>query len=142
MYGFIQQELNILGIPRHKTYFEAFGVPDDITKVMGWPEEVKSNDKVQIKLIYRKNGREVKEIYEAFCSEPLLNSIEKITQEEILIENGCRSGECALCRTKMISGKVFVPPEVTIRDVDKKYGFIHPCISYPLTNLEIDLTLT
>jgi ferredoxin-NADP reductase len=142
MYGFIQQELNALGIPRHKTYFEAFGVPDDITKVMGWPEEVKSNDKVQIKLIYRKNGREVKETHEAFCSEPLLNSIEKVTQEEILIENGCRSGECALCRTKMISGKVFVPPEVTIRDVDKKYGFIHPCISYPLTNLEIDLTLT
>jgi ferredoxin-NADP reductase/ferredoxin len=142
MYGFIQQELNALGIPRHKTYFEAFGVPDDIIKVMGWPEEVKSNDKVQIKLIYRKNGREVKETHEAFCSEPLLNSIEKVTQEEILIENGCRSGECALCRTKMISGKVFVPPEVTIRDVDKKYGFIHPCISYPLTNLEIDLTLT
>ena len=142
MYGFIQQELNALGIPRHKTYFEAFGVPDDITKVMGWPEEVKSNDKVQIKLIYRKNGREVKEIYEAFCSEPLLNSIEKITQEEILIENGCRSGECALCRTKMISGKVFVPPEVTIRDMDKQFGFIHPCVSYPLTNLEIDLTLT
>ena len=142
MYGFIQQELNALGIPRHKTYFEAFGVPDDITKVMGWPEEVKSSDKVQIKLIYRKNEREVKETYEASCVEPLLNSIEKLTRDELLIENGCRSGECALCRTKMISGKVFVPPEVTIRDVDKKYGFIHPCISYPLTNLEIDLTLT
>ena len=142
MYGFIQQELNILGIPRHKTYFEAFGVPDDITKVIGWPEEVKPSDKVQIKLIYRNNGREVKETYEASCVEPLLNSIEKLTRDELLIENGCRSGECALCRTKMISGKVFVPPEVTIRDVDKKYGFIHPCISYPLTNLEIDLTLT
>jgi ferredoxin-NADP reductase len=142
MYGFIQQELNALGIPRHKTYFEAFGVPDDITKVIGWPEEVKSSDKVQIKLIYRKNGREVKETHKAFCTEPLLNSIEKLTQEEILIENGCRSGECALCRTKMISGKVFVPPEVIIRDMDKKFGFIHPCVSYPLTNLEIDLTLT
>ena len=142
MYGFIQQELNALGIPRHKTYFEAFGVPDDITKVIGWPEEVKSSDKVQIKLTYRKNGREVKETHEAFCTEPLLNSIEKLTQEEILIENGCRSGECALCRTKMISGKVFVPPEVIIRDMDKKFGFIHPCVSYPLTNLEIDLTLT
>ena len=142
MYGFIQQELNILGIPRHKTYFEAFGVPDDITKVIGWPEEVKPSDKVQIKLIYRNNGREVKETYEASCVEPLLNSIEKLTRDELLIENGCRSGECALCRTKMISGKVFVPPEVTIRDVDKKHGFIHPCISYPLTNLEIDLTLT
>jgi ferredoxin-NADP reductase/ferredoxin len=142
MYGFIQQELKVLGIPRHKIYFEAFGVPDDITKVIGWPEEVKSTDKVQIKLKYRKNRAEIEEVFEAFCVEPLLNSIEKLSKETIFIENGCRSGECALCRTKMISGKVFVPPEVTIRDMDKQFGFIHPCVSYPLTNLEIDLTLT
>ena len=142
MYGFIQQELKALGISRHKIYFEAFGVPDDITKVIGWPEEVKSTDKVQVKLKHLKNGREVEEEFEAFCGEPLLNSLERLAQKRLVIENGCRSGECALCRSKMISGKVFIPPEVIIRDMDKKFGFIHPCVSYPLTDLEIDLTLT
>ena len=142
MYGFIKEELKALGIPRHRIYFEAFGVPDDITQVMGWPEGVDSSKKVQVMLKYRKNNIEEEIHFEASCTEPLLNNIEKLAQRDLIIENGCRSGECALCRTKMISGKVFVPPEVTIRDMDKQYGFIHPCVSYPLTDLQLDLTLT
>ena len=142
MYGFIQEELRGLGIPRHKIYFEAFGVPDDITNVMGWPEGIDSSTKVNITLKYRKNNFEEEIQFEASCTEPLLNSIESLAKRDILIESGCRSGECALCRTKMVSGNVYVPPEVTIRDMDKQHGFVHPCVSYPLTDLQLDLTIT
>ena len=142
MYGFIQEELRALGIPRHKIYFEAFGVPDDITQVMGWPEGIDSSTKVKVILKYRKNNVEDEIQFEASCTEPLLNSIEKLALRNLTIESGCRSGECALCRTKMVSGNVFIAPEVTIRDTDKQYGFIHPCVSYPLTDLQLDLTLT
>jgi ferredoxin-NADP reductase/ferredoxin len=142
MYNFIESELNKLGIPKHKTYFEAFGAPDDITKVIGWPQNFNKSHKVQVTLKYRKLGKVEELIFKAPCTEPLLNSIEKVGKPDIIPDNSCRSGECALCRTKMISGKVFVPPEVTIRDIDKDYGFIHPCISYPLTDLHLDLTLT
>ena len=142
MYDFIEGELKALGIPKHKTYFEVFGAPDDITKVMGWPQDINKSHNVQISLKYRKQGKEDEIIFEALSTEPLLNSIERVGNPDIYIENSCRSGECALCRTKLISGKVFIPPEVTIRDMDKDYGFIHPCISYPLTDLHLDLTLT
>ena len=142
MYGFIENELNTLSIPKHRTYFEVFGTPDDITQEMGWPSDINNSNKVQITMKYRKLGKEEGIVFEAPCTEPLLNSIEKVGNLDIVIENSCRSGECALCRTKMISGKVFIPPEVTIRDIDKDYGFIHPCISYPLTDLHLDLTLT
>lgn len=142
MYGFIHDELYQLEVPKHKTYFEAFGVPEDITQVMGWPPERNRSDKVQVTLKYRNLQREEEIVFETLCTEPLLNSIERVANQSIMIENGCRSGECALCRTKMISGKVFVPPEVTTRDIDKDYGFIHPCVSYPLTDLQLDLTLT
>ncbi|MHA1669164.1 MAG: flavin reductase family protein [Promethearchaeota archaeon] len=142
MYNFIQGELNALGIPKHRTYFEAYGVPDDITQVMGWPENISKSQTVEITLKYRKQGKEEEIVFKALSTEPLLNSIEKNGNPNIIIENSCRSGECALCRTKKISGKVFVPPEVTIRDIDKDIGYIHPCVSYPLTDLHLDLTLT
>jgi len=142
MYKFVEDELNKLAIPKHRIYFEAFGVPDDITKVMGWPEDISTSHNVKITLKYRKQGKEEELIFDAPSTEPLLNSIEKNGNPNIIIENSCRSGECALCRTRMISGKVFVPPEVTIRDIDKDIGYIHPCVSYPLSDLQLDLTLT
>ncbi len=142
MYQFIKEEMKELGIPKHRIYYEAFGVPDDITQVMGWPTEINSSNKVKISIEFRKYSKTEKIELEAYCIEPLLNSLERTKNLALYLNNGCRSGECALCRTKMISGKVFVPPEVTIREVDKDFGFIHPCISYPLTDIHLDLTLT
>ncbi|MBY9018695.1 MAG: iron-sulfur cluster-binding domain-containing protein [Candidatus Lokiarchaeota archaeon] len=142
MYGFVDAELQSLGVPKHKTFFEAFGVPEDITQVMGWPKNIELGKKVQITLKFRQLGNEEEIKFEAPSNEPLLNSIERTGHKDLVIENGCRSGECALCRTKLVTGNVFVPPEVTIRDIDRDYGFIHPCISYPITDLYLDLTLT
>jgi len=70
-----------------------------------------------------------------------LNSLEKEKSLGLIINNGCRSGACALCRTKLVSGKIFMLPEVTMREIDESYGYIHPCVSYPLTDIYIDLTL-
>ncbi|MFX1588507.1 MAG: flavin reductase family protein [Promethearchaeota archaeon] len=142
MYQFIKEEMKELGIPKHRIYYEAFGAPDDITQVMGWPTEINSSNKVKISIEFRKYSETENIELEAYCIEPLMNSLERTENLALYIDNGCRSGECALCRTKMISGKVFVPPEVTIREVDKELGFIHPCISYPLTDIHLDLTLT
>lgn len=142
MYEYVKEELNALGIPQHRIYFEAFGVPNDITKVIGWPSDINSSNKIQITLEYRRDALKEKIEFEAMCTEPILNSLERVIKDKIRIENACRSGECALCRTKMITGKIFIPPEVKIREVDKSFGFIHPCISYPLTDIHLDLTLT
>jgi ferredoxin len=49
----------------------------------------------------------------------------------------CRSGECSLCRTKMLTGKVYHPGGVTLRRSDRAFGYIHPCVAYPITDLEI-----
>ncbi len=141
MYQFIQGELNTLGVPRHRAIYEEYGVPDDITKIMGWPEEIDASKKIQITVEFFRMNRKEKKVIEAPCIEPLLNSLER-AKLGIQIESGCRSGACALYRTKMKSGKVFVPPDVTIREVDRDYGFIHPCISYPISDVYIDLTLT
>ena len=140
MYHFVFKELEDLGIPKHHIVYEAYGTPDDVTKVIGWPSDLNTSNKVKITVRYIEMNQIIEKDFEAPCIEPVLNSIEREIGLKLDIESGCRSGACALCRTKLISGKVFVPPEITIREVDQKFGYIHPCISYPLTNLYLDLT--
>jgi ferredoxin-NADP reductase len=142
MYRFVLDELEALGVPQHRIAHEAFGVPDDITEVDGWPKEVNKSNKIKITIDIRRSGRIDREVIEAVSGEPILNSLERAKIKEIVINTGCRSGECALCRTKLISGKVFVPPEVVIREADIANNFIHPCTSYPLSDIHLDLSLT
>jgi len=49
----------------------------------------------------------------------------------------CRSGECTYCRTRLLAGEVFAPDRVYRRWVDIEYGYIHPCMSYPVSDLRI-----
>lgn len=71
------------------------------------------------------------------CSseETLLISLEK---EGIEAPSMCRSGECGFCRSKLINGNVFIPEGTDHRRLaDSSYGIIHPCISYPMSNLTL-----
>ena len=50
----------------------------------------------------------------------------------------CRSGECGFCRSKLLKGNVFIPQGVDNRRLaDSGYGIIHPCCSYPMSNLTL-----
>ena len=50
----------------------------------------------------------------------------------------CRSGECGFCRSLLVSGEVYVLPDSDgRRAADRQFGYIHPCASYPLSDLEV-----
>jgi ferredoxin len=68
--------------------------------------------------------------------EPLMIALERAG---IVIPASCRSGECSLCRTRLVSGRVFQPSGVKIRRSDAQYGYIHPCMAYPISDIEIVL---
>lgn len=52
----------------------------------------------------------------------------------------CRSGICGFCHSKLISGSYTVLQEHEYRRAaDYKFGFIHPCCTYPDSNIEIDV---
>jgi len=127
MYSFVLSQLEKLGIPRRKIRIEIFGPPTDITAHPGWPEQVKKDDTFQIRLQQGKS-------FQAEAGEPLMNSLER---NLITLPASCRSGSCSLCRTKLLSGKVFHPSGVQLRKSDRKYGYIHPCMAYPLEDLEL-----
>lgn len=51
----------------------------------------------------------------------------------------CRSGECGFCRAYLIDGDIDVisEEENKLRKRDKELGYIHPCCSFPASNLEV-----
>jgi len=127
MYTYCLKELEILGIPRRRRRTEVFGPPKDVMAQPGWPEGVSADASFKVKVKGRKDIR-------ARAGEPLMISMERAS---IILPASCRSGECSLCRTKLISGKVFQPPGVKLRKSDRLYGYIHPCLAYPLEDCEI-----
>jgi ferredoxin len=77
-----------------------------------------------------KNGKQLK----ARAGDPLLVSLEK---GGAVVPSLCRSGECSMCRLKILSGKVFQPAGVPVRKSDRQFGYVHSCAAYPLSDLEI-----
>jgi len=127
MYKFCRKELEGLNLRRKQIRVEVFGPPGDVTAQPGWPEGLTPNTTFQVKV---SDGRTL----EVSAGEPLMNGLERRNLELPAV---CRSGECSYCRVKLKSGKVFHAPGTKLRKSDLQFGFIHPCMAYPLENLEI-----
>jgi ferredoxin len=127
MYKFCLPELEKLSIPARKTKIEVMGTPKNIASHPGWPGNVKAGDVFKVAIKGRKT-------ISAPALEPLMISLER---EGVAIPALCRSGECSLCRTKLLSGKVYQPSGVKLRKSDRAFGYIHPCMAYPITDIEI-----
>ena len=127
LYDFCLPELEGMGIPRRKIRQEMYGAPLNIWEYPGWPQTVDANDTFAMKL---SDGRQ----FEASAREPLLVALEN---NDAVVPSICRSGECSMCRVKILSGKVFQPAGVPVRKSDRQFGYVHACMSYPIENLEI-----
>ncbi len=134
MYRFLREELTKLDIPRRRIRFEVFGTPKDITSFEGYPKEVA--DKT-FKLTVVRGIHE--DVIPAKATESLVTALERAG---ILIETACRSGECGLCRTKVLEGKVFVCPEGDGRcAADRQFNYVHACSAYPVSDVKIKIPI-
>ena len=132
MYEFVMKELDVFGLPRKRIRREVFGEPGEITGAPGYPKEMA--EKV-FKLIVH-IGDHIIEI-QAQANETVLVAMER---SGLAPPSQCRSGECGVCHSLLLSGDVYVHPECDgRRAADLQYGYIHPCASYPITNLEISV---
>lgn len=117
------EELNINGRNIRR---EMFGSRQDIQNEPGWPRELTGKEIYKVKVGDR--------VIDARSDESLLTAIERAG---IRINVCCRSGECSLCRIKLVKGNVFMPRGVLLRYADEKFGYIHSCKAYPTSDLEI-----
>lgn len=127
MYDFVLPELHKLGVTNRQIRCEVQTAPDDPTQLPGWPEGLGIKDKFVITL---SDGRKLK----ARATETVLASLER---GGVVVPSLCRSGECSACRTKLISGNVFHPGSELLRKSDMRFGYIHPCVTYPISDIEI-----
>ena len=127
MYDFCLKELEQLGVPARKTRKEVYGAPVNVSEQPGWPEGLKEDKVCRVRV---NEGS----AFEAVAGQPLLVALEK---NGLKVPSRCRSGQCSMCRVKLVSGKVFQPSGTPVRSSDRRFGYVHSCVSYPLEDLEI-----
>jgi ferredoxin-NADP reductase/ferredoxin len=122
--------LKKLGVPDRRVKQEFHWHFPDITLEEGWPDYLKSKREFRVIV----EGREAD--FFVRCGEPVLNALER---NGYVLDSLCRSGECGHCRIRLMEGEVFMPPKVSLRKADAIFGYIHPCMSYPVSNITIRL---
>ncbi len=69
--------------------------------------------------------------------ETLIQSMEKGRVKTLV---HCTVGECGFCRSKLLAGTVKTE-DSCVRASDKEAHYIHPCVSYPLSDVIIEIPL-
>ena len=130
MYEFVEQELATFDLPKRRIRREVRGEVKDITTSPGFPQEV-TDETFRLKVRIGGVTTEVP----AKAVETVLVALERAN---LAPPSQCRSGECGFCRSLLVSGDVYINPEGDgRRGADKQFGYIHPCSSYPIADLEI-----
>lgn len=55
------------------------------------------------------------------------------------VPSKCRAGGCGYCHSRLISGKYTIAGGDKRRLADVKFGYIHPCCTYPDSDMEIEV---
>ena len=132
MYAFLDQELPKLGLKARRIRKELPGEYGDPTGDAAYPKET-AGKTYKITVLIRGESRSV----ECRADQTLLDAMEKAG---IRAPSHCRSGECGWCHSRLVSGDVYIPEDTDgRRAADKKFGWVHPCCSYPLSDVTLDV---
>lgn len=131
MYTFMDTQLSTLGLRRKFVRRELFGEvfhPENNSDYTGDPNSV-------FTVTVHMAGK----TYSVPCKADttLLRAMEKAG---VHAPSDCRSGTCGWCHAQLLSGDVYIPQQTDGRRIaDKQYGYIHPCCTFPLSDLTIDV---
>lgn len=132
MYNFADKELEKLRLRRKFIRHELFGEYRNPQQNADYPKEAEGKT-------FRVHVKIWDEEYDVPCryDESLLNAMER---GGVTAPSDCRSGVCGWCRSRLVEGEVYVPASVDgRRAADKEYGYVHPCCTFPLSDVYIDV---
>lgn len=131
MYEFVDKEIATLNLRKKFIRHELFGEYFNPDKEVDYPADVAPEFKITVRIA----GSE--QTITAPADTSILRSLEA---NGIAAPAHCRSGECGWCHSKLVSGEVYTPKSVDgRREADYIYGYIHPCCSFPLSDLVIEV---
>ena len=129
MYRFVDREIEKLGLARKYVRHELFGEVHDAQSQDGYPGTDLTTVKITVSI------RDTTRTVTGSVYDTILHTLEK---NGITVPTSCRSGECGFCHSVLKSGQVYVPKAIDGRRLaDLKFGGIHPCATFPLSDLEI-----
>jgi ferredoxin-NADP reductase len=132
MYTFIRKELDSLNLSTKYVRRELFGQPKNVHEMEDYPQDAR--DKI-FNLTLKANGET--KILPAAANESILVAIER---SGVKSSSCCRSGECGLCRGRLLSGNMYETEEShAVRMADRICGILHSCCAYPLSDIEFEL---
>lgn len=120
MYKFLEGEVKKLGLPLRRVRKEAncVGTRDvpakkyTLTVYIGFEQYTVSAD----------------------ARETVLTALERAGLQ---VPAKCRAGGCGFCHSRLVSGEFSISGADKRRMADKKFGYFHPCCSYPDSDMEI-----
>ncbi len=131
MYAFVDKELEKLNLPKKFVRHEMFGEFHNPASQEDYPDNVPETVKITVTI------QSETQTVEGSSADTVLQILEK---NGISAPARCRSGECGFCHSHLLSGKVYVPKHLEYRRLaDFKFDCFHPCCSFPLTDLVIDV---
>ncbi len=132
MYRFLEPEIRKLGLPERLFRRKVIDVTKTPWECEGYPEQARGKS---FTMTVRQGPKEWK--IPASADEPVLVAVERAG---IKAPSRCRAGECGWCRSRLLEGTVFVPRENEMRRwADVHYGYIHPCCSFPTSDLLLEI---
>lgn len=124
MYDFVEAQLMPYGLPGKAVRRDATCCPD-------LPLEAPRMFRLTVHIRDRVFTMDAAE------NETLLTAMERAG---VPAPNKCRAGGCGYCHSKWLGGEFRVAAgRDGRREADRKFGFIHPCVTYPLADMEIDV---
>lgn len=76
---------------------------------------------------------------EAANNETLITALERAGIPAVV---RCRNGSCGFCHSRVVNGEYFIDNKDDFRRAaDKKFNYIHPCSTYPESDMEIDIPI-
>ncbi len=131
MYEFLNKELEKLGLEKKYIRHEMFGEFHNPKSQEDYPENIPETVSITVTI------QDETKTVTGSTNDSVLQILEK---NGISAPARCRSGECGFCHSHLLSGKVYVPKNLEYRRLaDYKFGCIHPCCSFPLTDLVINV---
>ena len=124
MHEFLNVELAGMNLRQRQVHRENFG---------GSARSGGAADRVTISVLVEGSGTELK--VEADPTETVLTSLERAGLNPPAL---CRTGDCGWCRSQLLDGSVHIPEGSDQRRAgDRKFGYFHPCSSWPESDLVI-----
>ena len=133
MYNFLDQQIQTLGLEQKWIRHELQGEIHNPKQLQDYPKNRNVPETVSITVIICDEQKTIT----ACTDDTILQSLEK---NGIAAPARCRSGECGWCHSLLLEGEVYSPKKLEHRrEADIDFNYIHPCCTFPLTDIVIDV---